>query len=126
MFTDAIANDRPITLYNGGRPRRDWTYVGDIVDGVAAALEADLGYEVINLGRGQPVVMRDFVTIIEQLVGKQATIIDAPLPVSEAPVIYADVSKAQQLLGYSPNVSVDDGMARLWDWYQQEREELKR
>lgn len=126
MFTDAIANDRPITLYDSGRPRRDWTYVGDIVAGVAAALEADLGYEIINLGRGKPVVMRDFVTIIEQLVGKQATIIDAPLPVSEAPVIYADVSKAQQLLGYSPNISVNDGMAQLWDWYQQEREELKR
>jgi UDP-glucuronate 4-epimerase len=70
--------------------------------------------------------MRDFVTIIEQLVGKQATIVDAPLPISEAPVIYADVSKAQRLLGYEPHVSVSDGMAQLWNWYQQELGELRR
>ncbi len=126
MFTDAIAHGRSITLYDGGRPRRDWTYIGDIVEGVAAALDADLGYEVINLGRGQPVVMRDFVTIIEQLVGKPATIIDAPLPISEAPVIYADVSKAQRLLAYNPRVAVHEGLTRLWNWYQQELEEFKR
>lgn len=120
MFTDAIVNERPITLYDGGAPRRDWTYVDDIVEGVLAALDADLPYEVFNLGRGQPVMMRDFVTIIEQLVGKQAQIIDAPLPPNEAHVTFADISKAQHMLEYEPRVSIADGMARFWEWYQQE------
>jgi UDP-glucuronate 4-epimerase len=120
MFTDAIAHRRPITLYDGGRPRRDWTYVGDIVSGLVAALEADLGYEVLNLGRGQPVVMRDFVTIIEELTDGEAQIIDAPLPVSEPAVTYADITKARRLLGYDPQVSVAEGMANLWAWYQAE------
>ncbi|PLS83402.1 MAG: epimerase [Chloroflexi bacterium] len=120
MFTDAIANGRPITLYDGGRPRRDWTYVSDIVAGVVAALDADLGYEIINLGRGEPVMMRDFVTIIEELVNHEAQIRPAQLPVSEPVVTFADVSKARQLLSYNPQVSVAEGLARLWEWYQQE------
>jgi UDP-glucuronate 4-epimerase len=120
MFTDAIANGRPITLYDGGRPRRDWTYIDDIVAGIVAALGADVGYEIFNLGRGQPVVMRDFVTIIERLVGKQAQIVEAPLPANEALVTYADVSKARKLLGYDPQVSIGAGLERFWAWYQAE------
>ncbi|HEU5101074.1 MAG TPA: GDP-mannose 4,6-dehydratase [Roseiflexaceae bacterium] len=120
MFTDAIAHGRPITLYDGGRPRRDWTYVDDIIAGVVAALEADLSYEIFNLGRGQPVVMSDFVTIIERLVGKPAQIVDAPLPANEALVTYADVGKAHKLLGYNPRVSIEDGLQRFWAWYQAE------
>jgi UDP-glucuronate 4-epimerase len=120
LFTDAIAHDRPITLYDGGRPRRDWTYVDDIVAGVVAALDGDFSYEIFNLGRGQPVLMSDFVAIIERLVGKRAQIVDAPLPANEASVTYADVGKAQRLLGYSPRVSVEQGMTRFWQWYQEE------
>ena len=120
MFTDAIAHGRPITLYDGGRPRRDWTYVDDIVAGIVAALDADVGYEIFNLGRGQPVVMRDFVTTIERLVGKQAQIVEAPLPANEALVTYADVGKARKLLGYDPQVSIEAGLERFWAWYQAE------
>src|SRR5262249_26603696 len=105
MFTDAIAHGRPITLYDSGRPRRDWTYVDDIIAGVIGALDTDFSYEIFNLGRGQPVLMSDFVTIIERLVGKQAQIVDAPLPSNEALVTYADVGKAHKLLGYDPQVS---------------------
>ena len=120
MFTDAIAHDRPITLYDGGRPRRDWTYIDDIIAGVVAALDADFGYEIFNLGRGQPVVMRDFVTIIERLVGKRAQIVEAPLPPNEALVTYADVGKARRLLGYDPRISIEEGMGRFWRWFQDE------
>lgn len=120
LFTDAIVHDRPITLYDGGRPRRDWTYVDDIVAGVVAALDADLGYEVVNLGRGQPVMMRDFVTVIERLLGVSAQVVDAPLPQNEAAVTYADIDKARRLLGYVPSTSVEVGLARFWEWYQSE------
>jgi UDP-glucuronate 4-epimerase len=120
MFTEALAQGRPIKLYDGGRPRRDWTYIDDIIAGVMAALEQERGYEIFNLGRGQPVMMRDFVTIIERLVGRRAEIIDAPLPANEAPVTYADVTRARQMLGYDPQVSIDEGLTRFWNWYRQE------
>jgi UDP-glucuronate 4-epimerase len=64
--------------------------------------------------------MRDFVTIIERLVGKQAQIVEAPLPANEALVTYADVSKARKLLGYDPQVSIGAGLERFWAWYQAE------
>jgi UDP-glucuronate 4-epimerase len=64
--------------------------------------------------------MSDFVRIIEHMVGKRAQIVDAPMPANEALVTYADIGKAQRLLGYNPHVSVEDGLARFWEWYQQE------
>ncbi len=88
--------------------------------GVMAALDRRLGYQVINLGRGQPVQMADFVRLIEELVGAQAQLITPPPPASEPKVTYADISKARQLLGYDPKVSIHDGLARLWDWYRRE------
>lgn len=120
MFTHAIVHGRPIKLYDAGEPRRDWTYIDDIIAGVIAALDTELGYEIFNLGRGQPVVMRDFVTIIERLVGQRAQIANAPLPDNEALVTYADVSKAHQMLGYTPQISIEEGLSRFWAWYQQE------
>lgn len=120
MFTHAILHQRPIKLYDNGAPQRDWTYIDDIIAGVIAALDADLGYDIFNLGRGQPVVMRDFVTIIERLVGERAEIINAPLPANEALVTYADVSKAHSMLGYAPQVSIEEGLARFWTWYKRE------
>jgi UDP-glucuronate 4-epimerase len=120
MFTEAISQGREITLFDEGRPRRDWTYVEDVVSGILAALDADLGYEIVNLGNSQPVVMRDFVVLIEQLLGAKAKIVSPPLPPTEPPVTYADISKARRLLGYSPATSVQEGMARFVEWYRQE------
>jgi UDP-glucuronate 4-epimerase len=120
MFTEAISQGREITLFDEGRPQRDWTYVEDIVSGILAALDADLDYEIVNLGNSQPVVMRDFVVLIEELLGTKAKIVSAPLPPTEPPVTYADISKARRLLGYRPATSVQEGMARFVEWYEQE------
>ena len=117
-FAEAIVNGREFTLYNQGRPRRDWTFVGDIVSGVLAATDTDLGYEIFNLGRSEPVTMRDFVAVLEKLIGKPARWKDAPLPPTDLAVTFADTSKAHKMLGYSPHVSVEEGLARFWEWYQ--------
>jgi len=100
--------------------KRDWTFVGDIIAGVIAAIERPSGYEVINLGRGEPVLMSDFVNIIEGLVGKRAILATPPAPPSEPKVTFADISKARNLLNYDPQTAVGDGLACMWDWYQQE------
>jgi UDP-glucuronate 4-epimerase len=117
-FTESIVAGREFPLYDEGRPRRDWTFISDIVLGVLAAADVDLGYEIFNLGRGQPVRMRDFVTILEKLIGRSAHWHTEPLASSEMTVTFADTSKAQRLLGYSPHISIEEGLARFWEWYK--------
>ncbi len=116
--TDAIVRGEPVTLFDAGQMRRDWTYVDDVVAGIIAALETPLGYQIINLGRGEPVLMADFVGLIEQLVGSKACLQTMPAPASEPKITCADISKARQLLDYNPKTTVGDGLARLWDWYR--------
>jgi UDP-glucuronate 4-epimerase len=116
-FTERIANHERITLYDGGRPRRDWTYVSDVVAGCLAALDRPFGYEIFNIGHSEPVQMREFVSIIEELTGIRAEIDDKPLPESDPLVTYADISKAQRMLGYQPRVSVREGMREFVRWF---------
>jgi len=120
MATDRIYRGEEITLFDGGRMKRDWTYVDDIVAGVIAALETPLGYEIINLGRGEPVLMSDFITTIEDLVGNRAVLDTPEAPASEPKITFANIDKARRLLGYEPQTSVADGLARLWAWYRDE------
>jgi UDP-glucuronate 4-epimerase len=120
MVMHRTVNGQPIELFDGGRMRRDWTYVDDIVSGVVAALDRPLGYEIVNLGRGEPVWMTDFVEIIERLVGKAAIANSVPAPASEPKINFADVGRARRLLGYDPGMSVADGLAEMWRWYRQE------
>jgi len=120
MVTHRIVNDREIQLFDAGQMRRDWTYIDDIIAGVVAAIDRPLGYETINLGRGTPVWMTDFVEIIEELVGKQAILSTPPAPPSEPKITFADISKARQLLDYDPTTAVADGLTRMWDWYRRE------
>jgi UDP-glucuronate 4-epimerase len=118
IITDSIVHDKVFKLFDAGEMYRDWTYVGDIVRGVVAALDRPLGYERLNLGRGEPVRMADFVKLVERLVGKEALMDTPPAPASEPKTTFADISKAHDLLGYQPRISVEEGMARFWSWYQ--------
>ncbi len=118
IITDGIVQGKMFKLFNAGEMYRDWTYVKDIVSGLVAALDRPLGYERINLGRGQPVRMADFVDLVERLVGKKAVMETPPAPASEPPITYADISKARALLGYDPQISIGEGMSRFWEWYK--------
>src|SRR3954467_6395632 len=94
QWSVAIHRGKPITLYNGGRMKRDWTYVDDIVAGFMGALDTDLKFEILNLGCSCPVENLEFVKVIESLIGKKAQVVEKPAPPSEPIVTYADVSKA--------------------------------
>lgn len=120
LVIERIYQEKEITLFDNGQMRRDWTYIEDIIFGVLAALDKPMGYEVINLGRGQPVLMSDFIEIAEEIVGKKAIIKAVAAPASEPKVTYANVDKARRLLGYNPQTSVVDGLNNFWSWYQQE------
>ncbi len=118
LFTQRISEGKEITLFDEGRPQRDWTYIKDIIQGVLAALDADFEYEVINLGYSKPVPIPDLVTIIEKLIGKKATIVFSPLPPSELFITHADISKARRLLGYEPKTSLEEGLPRFVEWFR--------
>lgn len=121
QWTRMILAGEPLTLYNGGKLKRDWTYIDDIVAGFIAALDRPFGYEIINLGCSNPVDNLEFVRTLEKLLGRQAKIIDAPCPASEPLVTYADISKARRLLGYEPKVNVEEGLRRFIEWARDER-----
>ncbi len=118
-FLEAILRGDRIRLFDEGRPQRDWTYVDDTVRGVVAALDAGHGYEIFNLGRGEPVAMSEFVGILERLAGRPALIDPAPLPPTEALVTYSDTTKAARMLGYRPEVSLEEGLRRFFEWFQE-------
>jgi UDP-glucuronate 4-epimerase len=113
---DSICSGRAVPLYNGGRLHRDWTYIDDIVQGILAASDCTFGYEVINLGCGQPVLLADFVARIEACAGRKANLVPAPMPESDIPYTYASIEKAERLLGYRPLTSVAEGVGLFWEW----------
>lgn len=115
---DNIFTDREVPLYNQGQMYRDWTYVDDTVAGVVAALDRPLGYEIINLGRGETTLLADFITLIEELSGRQANLIPTPMPAADVQSTRADIDKARQLLDYNPCVTVREGVTRFWEWYR--------
>jgi UDP-glucuronate 4-epimerase len=114
---DAMRLQQPMPLYNGGQMHRDWTFVSDIVQGVVAATDRRLGYEVINIGRGEPVLLADFVKSMEALAGNRAPVSVEPMMKADVSYTYADISKARRLLGYDPQVSVADGVREFHAWY---------
>ena len=116
---DNIFQGSEVPLYNNGQMHRDWTYVDDIVLGVLAAADRPLGYEVINLGRGTPILLADFVRLIEDEAGKRSNLSDQPMPDADIEYTYANIERAKELLGYEPTVTVEQGVKELWNWYRE-------
>jgi UDP-glucuronate 4-epimerase len=114
---DSVFNGKELPLYNGGNMHRDWTYVDDIVSGVVAAADRRLGYEVINLGRGEPVLVSEFVAGLERLAQRKANLVEQPMMSADVDFTFADIGKAQRLLGYAPKVSVAEGSEKFYEWY---------
>jgi len=114
---DSAYGGEPVPYYNGGQMHRDWTFVDDIVSGVVAAADRRLGYEVINLGRGEPVLVAEFVGSLERLAGRKPHLVEQPMSDADVKYTYADIDKARRLLGYAPQVNVEQGTRRFFDWY---------
>lgn len=114
----SLVEGKPITVFAGGELRRDWTYVDDVVAGVVAAADRPLGYEIINIGRGQPFALNEFISILERLEGREVARTPAERPSSDPEVTYADISKARRLLGYEPKMELAEGLARFREWWR--------
>jgi len=118
----ALLKDEEIILYNNGEMSRDWTFIEDIVAGILAALVRPDGYQIYNLGRGEPFKMTQFITIAENLLNKKAKIRAVPAPISEPLITFASVKRANEKLGFNPQVSLPEGMARFLTWFSKEVE----
>jgi UDP-glucuronate 4-epimerase len=117
-FTDLIERGEPIPFYGDGETARDYTFYSDIIDGVVAAVDRDLGFEIINLGESRTTTLKELVAIIERTLGRKARIKPLPLQPGDVTLTCADVSKAARLLGYRPTTPVETGIPRFVEWYR--------
>jgi len=120
-FVQWVSEGLPVLVYGDGRQSRDFTYVDDIARGTIAGLRP-LGYEVINLGSDAPVMLMDALRLIEELTGKEARLRFEPFHPADMEATWADIGKAERLLGWRPKTSFRDGMAALVAWYRENRE----
>jgi UDP-glucuronate 4-epimerase len=120
-FVRRIAEGEPIIVFGDGAQSRDFTFVDDIAAGTVAALRP-LGYEVINLGGDRPLRLSAIIQQIAELTGKTPEIEYRPAHPADVPTTWADVSKAARLLGWKPEISIEDGLRRCVEWYYANRE----
>jgi len=119
-FVQWILEGRPVYIFGDGNQSRGFTYIDDIANGIIAALKP-LGHQVINLGGHEVISINGLVTLIEDLTGKKANVIhEAPNP-ADMFTNWADVSKAEELLGWSPQYNMRSGTQKLIEWYLAER-----
>lgn len=123
-FIKRIVNGVAIDRYGDGSSERDWTFVSDIVNGIVRSLDRPLGYQVFNLGNGNPIKLNDFIEIAHKEVqrglgGKKVPLLinQKPDQPGDVPRTSADVSLAKRLLGYEPRVSLAQGLRQTVEWY---------
>jgi UDP-glucuronate 4-epimerase len=118
-FISEIADGRPITMFGDGTSHRDYTYIDDIVTGVVTAIErvTPACYEIVNLGGTHTTSLSELIATIERVVGKPADVRREPDQPGDVPVTYANVDRARALLSYAPTTTIEDGIARQWQWF---------
>lgn len=126
IFTRAILSGKPITVFNQGDMKRDFTYIDDIVAGVLAALDrppaASSGaapHRRYNLGNHRAEDLMRFIAVIERATNHKAVIEFADMQPGDVKETYADIAAAQRDLGFTPATSIDDGIPRFVAWYRE-------
>ncbi len=120
-FTQWIHEGLPLRLYGDGTQSRDFTYLDDIARGTVLSLRR-LGCETINLGGDHPYSLMEVISLIEQRVGSRAPIERHPMHAADVMATWANIEKARQLLGWRPEVGLEEGVARLCSWYRENRD----
>lgn len=119
-FIRKIANGEPIQMFGDGSTARDYTFIDDIVSGVVASMDYVVNhspcFEIINLGNNSPVKLNELISAIETTVGKKAEIEKLPMQPGDVDITFADISKAQKLLGYQPTTEIHTGLRAFADW----------
>ena len=137
IFTKAILEGKPIEVYNQGKMRRDFTYVDDIVEGIARLVPniptpnaswngatpdpatSFAPYRLYNIGNNKPVELLRFIEVIEEKLGKKAVKNLLPLQEGDVPETFADVDDLIRDAGFKPSTSIEDGIGKFIDWYNE-------
>jgi UDP-glucuronate 4-epimerase len=135
LFTKNILAGKPIDVFNYGNHRRDFTYVGDIVQGVVRAMDhiadpnlecnsdepdpatSKAPYRIYNIGNQQPVELMRYIEVLEQCLGRKAEKNLLPLQQGDVPDTWADVEDLVADVGYRPSTPVEQGVRAFVDWY---------
>jgi len=121
-----MSEGKSIPVFGDGTTRRDYTFIDDIIAGVRAAIDYDKSdYEVINLGESRTVELRELISLLEKELGVTAKIDRRPLQPGDVPQTFADITKARQLLGYSPETQIEEGIHRFVEWFQENKKSDK-
>ena len=136
LFTDAILQGRPIKLFNGGKMRRDFTYVDDVVEAVVRLIarppapnpawsgnkpdpaSSSAPWHVYNIGNSRPVEVTELVRLIEEAIGKPALRELLPMQPGDVPETYADIADLARAVGFRPETSIEEGVRRFVDWFR--------
>ncbi len=121
-FAKAIMEGQPITLYDGGRLRRDFTYIDDIVTGILGSLDRppeDVNVpRLLNIGNHQVEEVREMVRLLEDALGRKAEIRSAPRPAVDVEATYASIDAIAGLTGFAPKTPLSLGIPRFVAWFQ--------
>mgnify|MGYP001291364593 CR=1 FL=1 len=118
-FAKLMQTNQPITVFGDGSTSRDYTYVDDTVEGVIACTEREFGYEIINLGESQTIKLNRLIELIESAMEIKAEINHQPVQPGDVPITYANIEKAQRLLGYNPKTQIEEGIPKFVEWFRQ-------
>ena len=117
-FTAAMEKGEEVQVYGDGALRRDFTYVDDIVSGLLGALDAEFGFEIVNLGESRTVEVKRLIELIAQAAGKTPRLKYLPPAPGDVPATYADITKARRLLRYDPGFPLEKGIPLFVEWYR--------
>lgn len=119
-FVKAIKEGKEIQMYGDGSSARDYTYVGDIVQGILKSIDYLLKnenvYEILNLGNSNTISLKNMISTIESSIGVKGNVIEYPKQKGDVDITYADISKAKKLIGYCPETRFEDGIKKFVKW----------
>lgn len=137
IFTKSILEGKPIDVYNNGNMMRDFTYISDIVEGIARLIDktpdidpswdadhpdpgtSSAPYRIYNIGNNQPVRLEDFIDELEEKIGKKAVRNYLPLQAGDVPKTYAEVDDLVKYVGFKPQTPINEGIGKFVDWYRE-------
>jgi UDP-glucuronate 4-epimerase len=117
-FAERIRRGDAIPVFGDGKSLRDFTYVGDLVDGLVRALDRGIPFAILNLGAGRTVTVLEVVELLERSLGRSARIEWKPRQTGDVSRTWADIGAAKAALGYAPRTSLEDGIAQFVDWLE--------
>lgn len=118
-FTRLIDQGKTIQMYGDGTSSRDYTYIEDIIQGVIKSISHLEGYNTFNLGNNQPVKLRELISLIGKKLKKEYKINQIEMQPGDVDHTLADISHAQNVLGYQPTTPIDEGVEKFVTWYKE-------